>query len=539
MDDWQEFDEVCQAMATPSFYPHPVRTVVRRDTHISAVFLTGDWVYKLKKPVDFAFLDFRSRTARKHFCEQEVRLNQRFSRDIYRGVVAICRGSSGRFSLNGPGRVVDYAVKMRQLDDSWCLKDRLKQGLATRSEMKRLGRFLAAFHEAAVRSPEIDHFGRPEVIGFNVEENFRQVKPFEGELLDAEKLALVRAVSGSFLEHRQVLFERRVAAGRIRDGHGDLRSDHVYFHNGIQMIDCIEFNDRFRYGDVSSDLAFLIMDLDHRRRPGHGRALLAAYADAAADPDVYMLLDFYATYRAMVMVKVHCLRYAGLSPDDGALRSALRRQARRYLEQAYRYAVQFSRPTLWVFCGLPASGKSTLARELSRVFGLALFQSDALRKEAFGKGVQEGTLGGFEEGIYRPEITSLVYGRLLALAQQELKHGRSVILDATYGQRKWRLDALQLADDIDADVIVVECRCAEQTLRRRLTARERQPGLSDARLRHLPEFLRGFEALSEIRRDRHVTISTDARLPTAFARLFATAYGKKCSQVSKRLRQRR
>jgi hypothetical protein len=301
------------------------------------------------------------------------------------------------------------------------------------------------------------------------------------------------------------------------------------------MIDCIEFNDRFRYGDVSSDLAFLIMDLDHRRRPGLGRALLAAYADAAADPEVYILLDFYAAYRAMVMVKVHCLRYAGLGPEEIALRSTLRRQARRYLKQAYRYAVQFSRPTLWVFCGLPASGKSTLARELSRIFGLALFQSDVLRKETFGKGVQDGILGGFGEGIYRPEVTALVYGQLLALAQEQLKQGRSVVLDATYGHRKWRLDALQLADDIDADVIVVECRCAEQTLRQRLAARERQPGLSDARLRHLPEFLSSFEMLSEVRRDRHIRVSTDARLPTAFARLLATAYGKKCSQVLKRL----
>ncbi len=337
----------------PSFYPHPVNSVIRRDTHISAVFLTGDWVYKLKKPVDFAFLDFQNLAARHHFCQQEVRLNQRFSRDIYRGVVAVRRESAGRLSLDGPGQVVEYAVKMRQLADSWCLKERLKQKLATRSDMKALGRFLAVFYDGAVRSPEIDHFGRPEVIGFNVEENFRQLKPFEGDLLDAEKLAMVRAVSGSFLEHRQALFERRVAAGHIRDGHGDLRSDHVYFHDGIQMIDCIEFNDRFRYGDVSSDLAFLIMDLDHRRRTVLGRALLMAYADAAGDPEVYILLDFYAAYRAMVMVKVHCLRYAEVSPDDIALRSALRRQARRYLEQAYRYAVQFSRPTLWVFCGLP------------------------------------------------------------------------------------------------------------------------------------------------------------------------------------------
>ncbi|HBD09742.1 MAG TPA: hypothetical protein DCZ69_15935, partial [Syntrophobacteraceae bacterium] len=198
---------------------------------------------------------------------------------------------------------------------------------------------------------------------------------------------------------------------------------------------------------------------------------------------------------------------------------ALGREARRYLEQAYRYAVRFSRPTLWVFCGLPASGKSTLARELSRVYGHVLFQSDAVRKEAFGKGVQKGEGVGFGEGIYRPEITALVYGQLLALAQEELKHGRSVILDATYGQRKWRRDAQQLADDIDANVLIVECRCTEPTLRKRLASRERQLGLSDARLGHLPEFLSRFEAIDEVSRDRHVRLSTDNRLPTAFARL--------------------
>ncbi|HAA05160.1 MAG TPA: hypothetical protein DCE18_17580, partial [Syntrophobacteraceae bacterium] len=481
------------------------------------------------------FLDFRSLIARRTFCRQEVLLNQRFSHDVYQGMVAIHRDSSGRFSLEGPGLEVEYAVKMRQLDESWCLKERLKRRLATATDLKALGRALAKFYEGAARTSEIDHFGQAEVIGFNVEENFRQIEPFAGELLDAEKLALVRTVSRSFLERWQPLFARRVTAGRIRDGHGDLRSDHVYFHRGIQIIDCIEFNDRFRYGDVSSDLAFLIMDLDHRRRSALGRLLLAAYADAASDPEVYILLDFYAAYRAMVMVKVHCLRYGGISPNDVALQSALGREARRYLEQAYRYAVRFSRPTLWVFCGLPASGKSTLARELSRVYGHVLFQSDAVRKEAFGKGVQQGEGVGFGEGIYRPEITALVYGQLLALAQEELKHGRSVILDATYGQRKWRRDAQQLADDIDANVLVVECRCTEPTLRKRLAFRERQLGLSDARLGHLPEFLSRFEAIDEVSRDRHVRLSTDNRLPTAFARLLATAYGRKCSQVVRRL----
>jgi uncharacterized protein len=537
MDDWHQFDAVCHAMADRSFYPHPVRDLERRDTHISTVFLTGEWVYKLKKPVDFAFLDFRSLSARHHFCQQEVLLNQRFSRDVYLEVVAIRRRPFDRFALTGPGEVVEYAVKMRQLPDSSCLKERLKRRELSRAEVKALGRFLAAFYAGAVSSREIDYFGRPEVIGFNVEENFRQVEPFAGNLLDSEKLALVQTVSGSFLARRQALFTRRLAAGRIRDGHGDLRSDHIYFHQGIQVIDCIEFNERFRFGDVGSDLAYLIMDLDHRRRGALGREVLAAYAAAASDPEVYLLLDFYAAYRAMVMVKVHCLRYAGVGPEDTALRSTLQRQARRYLDQAYRYAVQFSRPTLWVFGGLPASGKSTLAMEVSQVLCLPLYQSDQVRKENFSAAAQDETVVPLGEGIYRQQISALVYGRLLALAQDQLKQGNSVILDATYALRKWRLDTLQLAQDLDVDLIVVECCCQEKTLRERLAAREQQPGLSDARLQHLQELLARFEPVKEIRRDHHLRINTDLQLPAAFGKLLGAGYAKKCAQVLKRLRE--
>jgi aminoglycoside phosphotransferase family enzyme/predicted kinase len=538
MDDWQRFEAICQAMAAPSFYPHPVLHLERRDTHISVVFLTGDWVYKLKKPVDFIFLDFRDLSARRHFCYQEVALNQRFSHDVYQGVSVICRGESGQLVLDGPGEVVEYAVKMRQLPEAACLKERLKQGVVRHADMHALGRFLADFYQGAVRSSEIDRYGLPEVVGFNVEENFRQVEPFQEVLLDARKLALIRSVSHSFLGRWQALFARRLAAGRIRDGHGDLRTDHIYFHDGIQVIDCIEFNERFRFGDVTADLAFLTMDMQHRGRSGLARVFLAAYASAAHDPEVYLLLDFYAAYRAMVMVKVHCLRYAEVDETDAALRAVLRRQVRLYLDQAYRYAVQFSRPTLWVFCGLPASGKSTLAAEIAQIFGLPLFQSDWIRKKELPRSPHVESMVARGEGLYRPEITTLVYGRLLALAQEQLKQGHSVILDATYARRKWREDALQLAQDVDADVLFVECVCSGKTLRDRLAARERQPGLSDARLGHLAEFLERFEPIEEVRKDRHLRLHTDVRMPDAFAKLLSSAYAKKCAQVLRRLRQR-
>jgi uncharacterized protein len=529
---WQQFEAICQAMADPGFYPHPVSHLERRETHISVVFLTGQWVYKLKKPVDFGFLNFVALSDRRYFCQQEVLLNQRFSHGIYQEVVSLCRDPTGRLTLDGPGEVVEYAVKMVQLPDKCSLKERLHRGTVSLADMEALGRYLAGFYDRARRSPEIDHFGEPQVIGFNVEENFRQVESFTAGMLDPEKWALLRVVSRSFLERWQRLFMRRISSGRVRDGHGDLRSDHIYFHDGIQIIDCIEFNERFRYGDVTVDLAFLHMELDHLGHAALGRALLAAYAAAAADPEIYTLLDFYASYRAMVMVKINCLRYAE-APADPALQDTLRQQAQHYLEQAYRYALQFSRPTLWIFCGLPATGKSTLARETAQTLDLPVFQSDSVRKELLGLIPHQEVVVPFGKGIYRPEMSALVYGQLLALSQEQLKNGHSVIVDATYARRKWRQEARQLAADLDVDVIFVECQCNEETLRRRLTRREAQPSLSDARLQHLPGFLTGFEPLDEIPADLLVRTDTAKPLASAFAEVLSAGYASKTAQVRK------
>jgi len=534
MSEWQQFEEVCQAMADPAFYPHPVSSVERRETHISVVFLTGDWAYKLKKPVEFGFLDFRTLSARSHFCRQEWILNQRLSHGIYQGVVEIRRGSSGKLALEGPGEVVETAVKMVQLADSANLKTRLRKHAVSDADLRLLGSHLAAFYARAERSSEIDHYGRPEVIGYNVEENFRQLEPFTPHLLDPEKCALVRTVSHSFLERWSALFDRRIAMGRIRDGHGDLRTDHIYFHQGIQIIDCIEFNERFRYGDVSVDLAFLYMDMDHLGKADLAGLLLSAYAEAAEDSEVYILFDFYAAYRAMVMVKVHCLRYSELGSET-PLKAKLIREAKRYLHQAYRYALQFSRPTLWIFCGMPATGKSTLAGQVAQSLSLPLFQSDLVRKQLFGLQPGEKRVVPFGAGIYRKEMAARVYGNLLALAQEQLKKGHSVILDATFAQKKWRQEARQLAADLDVDILFVECCCAVETIQRRLDNREQQTAVSDARAQHLPDFLDHFEPLEELQPEHHLRINTDAPPGMAFAAVLAGGYAAKRAQVRKLL----
>jgi len=532
MQNLQAFQDVCEAMAKPSFYPHPVGRVEFRETHISSVFLAGEWVYKLKKPVDFGFLDFRNLDVRRHFCQREVCLNQRLTRGVYEKVVGICRDETGRFFLDR-GEPVEYAVKMRRLPDEASLVELLRRRAVTGDDMEQLGRHLAAFYSRSDSSSEIDHYGDPQVIAFNMEENFQQVEPFVDELLECERWEFIREVSRVFFQNWRKLFENRVHKGCIRDGHGDLRAEHVYFYDGIQIIDCVEFNDRFRYGDVVSDLAFLHMDLESFDHSNASRTIMSAYTEHSGDHQCYSLLDFYAAYRAIVKVKVACLRSTEIDVPEA--RSALKEAARDYLGQAYRYALQFSRPTLWVFCGLPATGKSALAEELSEVLSLRLFQSDRIRKE--GKdhlGPQEEIVP-FDQGIYRAAMRQRVYARMLALAQEELKKGRPVILDATFSRTKWREEARQLATDLDTNMIFVECFCRLATIRERLEQREQRLSISEARLQHLTDMVEAFEPLSEIPGEILIRLDTEQAFNKSLLELLAAGYARKCTQVKQAL----
>ncbi len=543
MDSVQRFEAVCRAMAEPEFYPHPVSAIERRDTHISSVFLTGKWVYKLKKPVDFGFLDFCDIEERRKFCEIEVSLNKRLTTGIYHEVVVVYEDPDGRFSFNKKGRIAEYAVKMTQLPDAVNLYNLLKDDKVDIKKMEDLGKKLAGFYENSNQSRKIDHYGQKEVIGFNMEENFRQLEPFIKEFQEMEKWEFICHVGRSFLKNRQNLFEDRLKTGRIRDGHGDLRTDHIYFYKGIQIIDCIEFNDRFRYGDVVSDLAFLHMDLEHLGYSDLSLAFLSAYVDCADDPQLYSLLDFYAAYRAVVKLKTTCFRIQGVKDAE---QKALKSEAGFYLNQAYRYTVQFSRPTLLVFCGMPATGKSYLAQTVAKALSLTLFQSDYIRKE--GLSHSNHKVESFGKGIYRQQMRHHVYSQMLALAQKALKGGHSVILDATFSKRKWRDEAMRLSMDLDTNIIFIECACKPETIRKRLGQRDGlgdRPGegqedgssnLSDARLEHFLQISKDFEPLFELNSQIHLTVDTDLSLRNNFLYLLSKGYACKCAQIKNQVK---
>ena len=521
MNDQQQ-TELFQAMARPEFYPHPVSDIEQRDTHISKVFLTGDYAYKIKKPVNLGFLDFSDLEKRQYFCAQEVTLNRRLAPHVYLAVVPItCQ--DGRYSLGGSGEPVEYVVKMIQLPENLSMLSLLRQKKLSRDSLDKLARELAKFYGQASGGADINKIGSWQTVWTNSEENFKQTECFTADLIDGHMFQIIRAVSRAFLIRRKTLFDRRVEAGKIRDCHGDLRTGHIYFSDGIQIIDCIEFNDRFRYADITADIAFLAMDLDFEGYPQVARNLLNFYLEYTNDEEMLILLDFYKCYRAYVRVKVNCLRLTESNPATYE-RIKLLKETEEYLNLAYRYAIGFTRPTICVVCGLPASGKTTIAKALAKRLDVEVISSDVVRKKLFGLSPVEPQILKYGTGIYSKEATALTYGKLLMLAQEKIEKGCSIILEAGYWCRHQREEAIRLAGDMDTNIIFVECAASHETLKKRLVERESTVTVSDARLEHLKNMYARFEPMDEMGDDMHICIHTEAALEESMRQILSFDY---------------
>jgi hypothetical protein len=299
----QQFPELIQALLDPKTYPDSPPKVDLVQTQMSFVFLAGDHVYKVKKPVNLGYLDYTTLAKRHFYCQREVELNRRLCPEAYLGVVTIAR-QAGRVSIDGGGRPVEYAVKMRRLPQEAMLNARLARDEATPEMLAAVAQKLARFHEKAETNADISAFGDLNAIRKNTEENFDQARKYVGTTISQEKYEHIRSFTENFLAQNAPLFRRRVSEGRIRDCHGDLHAAHVCFCHGICIYDCIEFNDRFRYGDVASEVAFLAMDLDHYGRADLSQHFVKAYLAASGDAELKTLLNFYKCYRAYVRGKV-------------------------------------------------------------------------------------------------------------------------------------------------------------------------------------------------------------------------------------------
>lgn len=510
-----------EGLLRPEAHPERPGEIELRQTHVSYLLFTPDFVYKIKKPVDFGFLDFTTLEKRRFFCEEEVKLNRRLAPGAYLGVSQITE-KGGAFFVDGPGKTVEYAVKMKRLDNGKCLSTLIASDRATPETLAQVARAIASFHLKARTDAHISGFGSIETIKGNTGENFSQTLPFIGKTLSERLHELIRDYTEGFLSFEAPLLHSRTKNGFIRDCHGDIHSEHVFIDGGVQIIDCIEFNERFRYSDVVADAAFLSMDLDFLNRHGLSTAFDDAYFHETGDYEGGRLMDFYRCYRAFVRGKVE-----GFKASEPEVKEAEKEAS--FLRAVYHfhlsglYAAGGFRPMLLIVSGPSGTGKSTLAAEIAGHTGFVHLSSDAVRKELAGISPGERRKEPFGEGIYSEDFTERTYDELIRRASDLLEKGRSVLLDATFGKRKHLLRAREIAVRKHVIVNTVECTARNSTIRERLKARLAEPGkaVSDA---DWDIFLRQ-KALFEQISGPHIVSWAEDPLPERVRNIFSAIFG--------------
>lgn len=475
-----------------------------RETHISWVWVGESRVLKVKKPVNMGFLDFSTVELRHAACLAEVELNRRLADGVYLGVRSVHEGPAGQLSVQGEGAIVDWAVEMKRLRDDQSAQAMLDAGGLTPAHLEQIAVRLADFH-ANCRVDEVTaEYGTLRVIQANVNENFEQTRAMQWAQGCSAVLESIETFQRELLEDHG-LFAERIQQGRVRDGHGDLRLEHVYFTAaGLQIIDCIEFNERFRYADVAADVAFLCMDLAYRGRRDFAELLLGYYAREAADYGLYRVIDFYMSYRAHVRAKVAGLRLDQEQADRELLGNALR-----LLDVAdISVLLAQRRPYLLVVCGTIATGKSTLAKAVGERLGVPALSSDCARKDLAGVGHLTSLGTRPYHGAYAADVTGQVYATLVQRAELVLATGRPVIVDATCSQSSQRQAFRAVGEALGVRVRFVECTLPQPVMRERLQRRSLGPSVSDAGPTVLDSFLAAYEAPTEIPVEQLLKVDT-------------------------------
>lgn len=468
-------NDLIAALREPGAYPFAAERVHFIQTHISLVFLVSGYAYKVKKPVSLGFLDFSTLEKRKHFCEEEVRLNRRLAPSVYLGIVPITL-DNGRLRMEGSGEPIEWAVKMVRLPADATLESRVDSGLANGGEMIELAGRIADFHKGALGSIEIARFGAFDIVARNARENFEQARPEIGTTVHPGVFERLRVLTDKELNRLRPLIESRAARGVSRDTHGDLHLDHVYHFpdrpspDNWAIVDCIEFNERFRYADPVADMAFLVMDLKFHNRPDLARSFADAWFKKTGDGDGRDLLSFYIAYRSIVRAKVGGIKLRTATIGKRERADELMRAQAHWLLALAELEEQIHRPYLLFIGGLPGTGKSTLALQLAERNNFEVIRSDVLRKE-LARSLPTANL-------YTPEWNERTYAECLRQAEVLLFAGMRVIVDATFRQEQHRLMFANAARQRCVEVLWFDCEADPEVARQRIAARRNDP--SDA-----------------------------------------------------------
>lgn len=491
------------------------------ETHISWVVLRPHEVFKVKKPVSLGFLDFTTTAQRLAACKAEVALNRRLAPEVYRDVVPVTRDATGRHQLGGKGEAVDWAVHMRRMPIGDRADRRLAEGRLDRAHLDGLARRLAIFHAEARRDEETARHGTARAVGVNVRENFEQTRDAIHRFLQPQEAREIEARQMAFLDDNATLFAQRIRDGRVCDGHGDLRLEHVYFddRDTVTVLDCIEFNERFRCADVCADVAFLAMDLTWHQQADLAEGFLASYARHANDFDLYALVDFYESYRAYVRGKIASLM-ASAEASGPVARERAEQEARRYFLLALAAERRPLLPPVVVAVGgIIAAGKSTVAQEVAAPLTAPIVASDPTRKHLLDVAPTEPVHDPAFDGAYSEALTDQVYEEMMRRAAVVLASGRPVIFDASFRSQGSRQQARALAARFDVPFYFIECQVAPAVARQRLRRRAEERSVSDGRLEIFEDFRQRWQPVRTLSPDEHLVLDTGLPLRSNLATL--------------------
>jgi aminoglycoside phosphotransferase family enzyme/predicted kinase len=493
------------ALQNPALFPHPVEGFQLIETHISWVLLTGPYVYKFKKPVNFGFLDFTTLPARQHFCNEELRLNQRLTDDLYLEVIPIT-GTVEAPQLGGEGEVLEYALKMRQFPQSGLLSTLQANGELTTTHIDEIARQIAEFHISAPVVPATNDLGSPDSVMAPVLQNFEQIRPLISEKADLLQLDSLQAWAETSFNRLKTLLGQRKAEGFIRECHGDIHLGNITLIDGkVVIFDCIEFNEPFRMTDVYADIGFLAMDLEDRGLKSLSRRLVSQYLELTGDYRGLELLNFYKAYRALVRAKVALF---SLPADaDPVQRGATLRQYRNYANLAESYSAIPSR-FLVITHGVSAVGKSSVAMRLVESLGAVRLRSDVERKRLFAAKKSD-------TGLYGTDASTATYESLHGLADAILRAGFPVVIDATYLKQAQREAAANVAEATGVPFLILDCEAPQAVIVGWLAQRQAENvDPSDATLEVIQAQQANREPLSaeEVLRSKHVQTNQSSDL---------------------------
>lgn len=492
--------ELITALQNPTLYPHPIDKFEVIETHISWVILTGHFAYKIKKPMDFGFLNFTQLADRRLFCEKELALNQRLVKDLYLEVLPIT-GTVHNPSFSSGGEPIEYALKMRQFPQSQLLSQLQLRGELTVNHIDQLAELIAEFHLNTPKALLEQDYGTPEKVMEPIVQNFEQIRAMLPEDKRVyQQLAALEEWATTSYERLYPLLSKRKQQGFIRECHGDIHLNNAaILDDKVILFDCIEFNESFRMTDVMADIAFLVMDLEDRKLGHLANRLINNYLEKTGDYEALPLINFYKSYRAMVRAKVALFSYGQTTSEQA--RQAILMQYYNYANLAESYTSIPAR-YLMVTHGVSGIGKSYISSKIVEQLGAIRFRSDVERKRLYADDP-------LIDDLYSTEATQKTYQVLQDLAMSALQVGYSVVLDAAFLKHRERQQMLQVAEHLAVPFLILDCQASLDSIEKNIATRARQgTDPSDATLEVMRKQLQWKESLTDAEKSVSYVINT-------------------------------